>query len=99
MNYTALAIVAAILYYFISVFGKLVYDMFIDKTKDLKLNVNKTGTIWFIGLIFINITILIFIISFYYYKTNYSIGPLGPKGDTGQPGFEGIQEEKCDYTP
>lgn len=97
MNYTALAIILAIIYYFGTSLGKVFYDIFISQTKKLKLNINKSGTIWYLGLIFINILILAFIISFYYYKTNFAIGPMGPSGYPGEEGLQGIDEEGCDY--
>ena len=97
MKYTSVAILITLSYFFLATFGNVFYNIFIEKTKALKLNINKTGTMWFIGLILINLCILGFIIGFYYYKTKYSIGPLGPRGYPGQPGFEGIDEEGCEY--
>lgn len=97
MNYTALSICLAILYYFGVSLGNLLYDIFISKTKKLKLNINKSGTVWYLGLIFINILILVFIISFYYYKNNFAIGPMGPSGYPGEQGLEGVNEEVCSY--
>jgi hypothetical protein len=97
MNYTALAVILAILYYFGISLGRVLYDIFISQTKKLKLDINKTGTIWYIGLIFINMLILAFIISFYYYKSNYDIGIMGPSGYPGVKGLVGINEEGCAY--
>lgn len=97
MKYTSIAVLITIAYLFFSTFSNVFYNIFIEKTKDLKLNINKTGTIWFIGLIIINIVILTFIIGFYYYKTNYAIGILGPRGYPGQQGIDGIDEEGCIY--
>jgi hypothetical protein len=46
------------------------------------------GYIWFIGLLILNITILIFIIGFYYYKSGQT-GKPGIDGDRGFPGQSG----------
>lgn len=52
------------------------------------------GNLWFIGLLIINITLIIFIYSFYYYKSN-TIGKDGPSGDKG---FTGKDGEGCIIT-
>lgn len=49
------------------------------------------GTKWFLGLLIINITLIIFTYTFYYYKLNYE----GIKGLTGQKGFDGQSGDGC----
>ena len=49
------------------------------------------GNIWFISLLVINITIVIFILVFYYYKSNEK----GKNGLDGNKGFKGQSGEPC----
>jgi hypothetical protein len=46
------------------------------------------GNLWFIGLLIINITIIIFIYAFYKYKSSIE-GKIGPSGDKGFKGYDG----------
>ena len=53
------------------------------------LNTDLTkGIIWFIGIFIINISLLLFILGFYYYQSNKE-GNTGKSGDSGFPGEEG----------
>lgn len=97
MKYTFLAIIFAIIFYFASTFSNVFYNIFTTSMNNLNLYSNKTAIIWFFGLIFINICILIFIISFYYYKKNNAIGNVGPKGFDGEKGIDGTDIEGCEY--
>ena len=55
---------------------------------------NKIGNIWFASLLIVNIFVIIFIYTFYYYKSN-AVGTLGP---TGNKGYAGIGGEPCYIT-
>jgi len=46
------------------------------------------GNLWFIGLLIINITIIIFMYTFYKYKS-LTEGKIGPSGDKGFAGYDG----------
>jgi len=53
------------------------------------LNTDLTkGIIWFIGIFIINISLLLFILGFYYYQSNKE-GNTGKSGDSGFPAEEG----------
>ena len=54
----------------------------------------KIGNIWFISLLIINISVIIFIYTFYYYKSN-EVGKLGFVGDKG---FTGKSGDNCVIT-
>ena len=49
------------------------------------------GNIWFISLLIINISIVIFIYMFYYYKSMEK----GDSGNEGNKGFDGQPGEPC----
>ena len=80
-------------------FGNTVFSII----KTFATNTNPSvsiGNIWFVGLLIINITIIIFIYTFYYYKST-SIGKDGPTGDKGFTGYIGepctIPINNCDF--
>ena len=74
-------------------FGSSIFSMI----KTYATNPNPTvkiGNMWFISLLLINITLVIFIYSFYYYKST-SVGSLGKTGDKG---FTGKSGKECIIT-
>lgn len=54
----------------------------------------KLGNLWFAVLLIINISVIIFIYVFYYYKSG-TVGKLGP---TGNRGFDGKDGQPCIIT-
>ena len=83
-------IFASIIIMIIILFGSSILSMIISNVSNSTPNV-KMGNIWFGILLIINISVVIFIYVFYYYKTS-NIGKIGPTGDKG---FEGIKGETC----
>jgi len=74
----------------IVLFGSSIFSM----VKSYTSNPNpsfKIGNLWFISLLIINIIVIIFICTFYYYKSN-EVGKLGSVGDRG---FTGKVGETC----
>lgn len=98
MYTTLIALLFATLYFFGIGFIKTMIDMYIKPTVNTLTNssaYSAYGFTWFISLFLINIIILIFIIGFYYYKKHYSLGPSGPRGFSGQQGFNSPNCEVC----
>jgi hypothetical protein len=56
-------------------------------------NAISTGNIWFVGLLIINVVLLVFVFSFYYYKSNIA----GKQGPIGNRGFEGPEGSGCAF--
>lgn len=52
----------------------------------------ENGYLWFFCLLAMNITIILFIVGFYYYKANQ----VGNNGATGSIGYPGIDGDVCD---
>ena len=71
----------------IVIFWKSVYSLFSSHSIGI-IPTTQTGIIWFIALLIINITFVIFIYVFYYYKSS-SIGKAGNQGEKGVPGLSG----------
>ena len=74
----------------IVMFGSSIVTMVKANTSSSSPN-NKLGNIWFISLLLINLCVIIFIYTFYYYKITDS-GKLGP---TGNKGYKGDDCENC----
>ena len=71
----------------IYLFGSTIVKIF--KSYATQSNIgSQIGNLWFSGLLIINITLIIFIYAFYYYKSN-AIGKDGPSGDKGFTGKDG----------
>ena len=49
------------------------------------------GSVWFVGLLILNILVITFIYSFYYYKSTTA----GKQGNTGSTGFSGLSGDAC----
>ena len=54
----------------------------------------KIGNMWFISLLLINVTLIIFLYAFYSYK----LSVVGILGNTGDKGFTGKSGENCIIT-
>ena len=54
----------------------------------------RTGNIWFIALLIINITIITFLYMFF----NYKLQTVGKQGSTGNKGNTGLQGDECIIT-
>jgi len=54
----------------------------------------RTGNLWFISLLIINITIILFLYIFY----NYKLQTVGKQGSTGNKGNTGLQGDECIIT-
>lgn len=65
-------------------FWNTIYTML----KYLATGKSTNAIIWFVSLLILNIIILVFILVFYYYKSN-TPGKDGMAGDTGFPGYDG----------
>ena len=79
-------IIATLIIIIFIFFGQSIYNII--------SNISKTsiiGNLWFICLFIINLTIVIFIYIFYYYKSTTQ----GQKGLDGQKGYDGKQGEPC----
>ena len=73
-------------------FWQTIYIVLTSYTSHAKTSSNLLiGNIWFVLLLVMNITIILFIYLFYYYKSNEK----GIKGLIGEPGFSGYQGEQC----
>jgi hypothetical protein len=72
-------------------FGSTLYNMLTNYTSQSS---SKTGNIWFSSLLIVNITLIIFIYSFYYYKSTI----VGKDGISGERGFSGKFGENCIIT-
>jgi heme/copper-type cytochrome/quinol oxidase subunit 2 len=83
-------IFASIVIMIIILFGSGIVSMIKSNVSNSTPNV-KMGNMWFAILLIINISVVIFIYVFYYYKTS-KIGKIGPTGDKG---FEGVKGETC----
>jgi hypothetical protein len=78
---------ATVIVLMIVLFGSTIFSMI----KTYTINSNPKfilGNLWFIGLLIINVLIIIFLYSFYYYKSNV-VGKDGPSGDKGFNGYDG----------
>jgi heme/copper-type cytochrome/quinol oxidase subunit 2 len=83
----------SIIFIIIVLFGSSIFSM----VKTYTSNPNpsfKIGNLWFITLLIINITVIVFIYTFYYYKS-IEVGKLGSDGDRG---FKGKEGEPCFIT-
>ena len=71
----------------IILFGSSIFSMIKSYTSTPNPSL-KIGNIWFISLLIINLTIITFIYTFYYYKSTEigKMGGPGNKGNTGLPG-------------
>lgn len=83
-------IILSFIFLFVFFFWSTIYT--VVHTFYNKLNPSlDSGTKWFVSLGIINISILIFIMYFYYVKINEK-GKIGIEGERGYPGQDG---EKC----
>jgi hypothetical protein len=89
-------LVITILVLIIYLFGNAIFKLFTSYSSNDYLK----GNIWFVSLLIINITIIIFL----YLYNNYIINQVGLKGNPGSAGFIGgdgdvciISDPKCIY--
>ena len=83
-----LSLIGCILVFFAQTIYTLIKEY---STKTLNDNTNVIGNIWFVCLLIINITILIFI--YLYYNSKITI--LGKEGIEGPPGLPGEDGDLC----
>jgi hypothetical protein len=71
-------------------FGSTIFKIFTSySSNDLQ-----TGNIWFVSLLIINITVIIFL----YLYTNYIPNQIGLKGNPGYAGYKGKDGNDCIIT-
>ena len=75
-------------------FGNVIIDIIrFNNNSSNKYHV--IGNSWFYGILFVNIIILVFIISYYNYVKSTSVGKIGL---SGYPGIKGADGEPCKYS-
>lgn len=84
-NIFVISLVVVIVAYFGSTILSVVLSSAVSSNNKISI-----GNKWFVGLLIINITIIIFICTFYYYiiKVEGDKGATGHIGFDGQPGYE-----------
>jgi hypothetical protein len=83
-------IIAAIFVIIVAYFASTIFTVITSVSSNSNNKVS-VGNKWFAGLLIINLILITFTCTFYYYKS-YS---EGIKGTTGKKGFEGQQGETC----
>ena len=84
MKIILLAIFFMIVFYS---FGKIGYIInFVKNQTPSQISIY--GYMWFFSILFINLILITYTISYYYYSKNHSYGPTGPKGYPGKVGEE-----------
>jgi hypothetical protein len=86
-------IFATVIVLIIVLFGSSIYKLIVSNVTNSAPSI-KIGNLWFVTLLVVNITIIIFIFTFYYSKAN-AVGKVGPAGDKGKSGSDG---EPCMIT-
>ena len=86
-------IIVAVLLIIVVYFATTIFSVikYLTYNTDNKFSI---GSKWFVGLLIMNITLIIFTCLFYYYKTQNE----GEKGATGSTGFNGISGDGCIIT-
>jgi hypothetical protein len=83
-------IYASLLLIVLVYFGTTIFTV-ISSVKSNSNNKVSIGNIWFVGLLIINLILISFTCTFYYYKSK----TIGNKGTTGHKGFDGQPGEGC----
>lgn len=78
-------LVLVVVYFATTIFSVIKY---LTYNNDNKFSI---GSKWFIGLLIMNITLIVFTCLFFYYKTRTD----GDKGATGLVGFSGLIGDGC----
>ena len=77
----------------IYLFGSTIVKIF--KSYATQSNIgSQIGNLWFVALLIINIIIVCFIYSYYYYKISLA-GNTGPAGSVGLNGLNGDDSNTC----
>ena len=85
-------ILGTILIIIIAYFWETIYKMVTSFAANAN-NIEYSGNIWFVSLLFINLLLVAFIVSFYYIKSHTK----GPQGETGEKGLPGPTAEGCKF--
>lgn len=82
MNLILLSVAFAVIWFSIGTIRTMMNSILSSRT----FQANTQAFMWFFSLLALNLIIMAFIISFYYYKIRGSPGALGPRGYTGLEG-------------
>lgn len=83
-------IITTLIILIIFYFAETIVSM-ITKISTKSTSGQQIGTMWFVGLLIVNIAVIGFIYGFYYYKLSIP----GNKGAAGLRGFPGIPGDDC----